>query len=294
MLLYDASHEHNAGSKEHFFHFFWGYLLPAMREILRINEETDSDNTFILESCGPVMDPIMAEASRLLDVKIEFSKGSNSDVYKTILLLRWDRILRLCTDWFLNQYGHFDHFTGDNIIPEHILPEGEKYIEDILFVRQVFLRKLSHINAEKTGQFYLIRRSDEPLYYKEGGGATRLTYGTSRRALKNVDQAVDKLRSLGYRISTFEPGDNSLSDQIRTFNQASGIAAIRGAEFAHLIWMEPGTTVVMIEPPNMSGNAIQPFMAKILGLKFKVLKIMEETNYPELAPEMLMPYLSFR
>jgi hypothetical protein len=65
-LNYDASVPF--GSCEHYYHFLWGYLLPAFHEMIAIEsnaEALDSKRRYLLRSCGPLMDPITREAFSL-------------------------------------------------------------------------------------------------------------------------------------------------------------------------------------------------------------------------------------
>jgi hypothetical protein len=56
---------------EHFFHFMWGYLLPAASALIDLRSGPPSDqcsDEFVFTSCGPVMDAKTAEMARLLGV----------------------------------------------------------------------------------------------------------------------------------------------------------------------------------------------------------------------------------
>jgi hypothetical protein len=77
------------------------------------------------------------------------------------------------------------------------------------------------------------------------------------------------------------------------FHKSTGVAGIRGAEFANMIWMRPGSTVIMLEPPRMLDYGVQHLLANLLNLYFTHLKTGRETSFPKLKPEVITPYLPF-
>jgi hypothetical protein len=290
-LVYNYSHEPDSGSKEHFFHFFWGYLLPATREILRINEETGRNNAFVMESCGPLMDPLIAETASKLQLDIRCREMTSAEMRDGVLVERWDRMLRLWTDWYLDKEGKVPASSEQLEMPVLIMPDGTRFLTDILTVRNTFVNEAGVQQNTRDGNFLILKRSEEPDYYRPGGGAARPTYGSSRRSLKGIDEAVQMLNEHGYRVTSFEPGRYSLFEQIEHFYKATGVAGIRGAEFAGMIWMQQGSVVIMLEPPGMGGYGVQRLLASILNLNFTHLMTGGETSFPTLQPDAIAPYL---
>jgi hypothetical protein len=290
-LVYNYAHEHNSGSKEHFFHFVWGYLLPATREMLRINEETGRSNSFVMESCGPLMDELTIETAYKLGLDIYCRELSDTEIKDGLLVERWDRVLRLWTDWYINKEGDMPAHSEQLEMPTSIMTDIGRFLTDIQTIRNTFLNAAGIRANRIDGEFLILKRSEEPDYYKPGGGAVRLTYGNSRRALTGIDKAVQILNRRGYKVASFEPGRHSLFRQIEVFHNATGIAGIRGAEFAGMIWMRPGAAVIMLEPPEMPGYGVQHLQAIILNLRFTHLMTGGETSFPELKPEVIAPYL---
>lgn len=85
------------GSCEHFFHFMWGYFLPAIH---RISEEQDKDNTYIFRSCGPFMDEHIHAVMQANQIKYRIeAKDFSCDASEDIFLPRWDVCL-LKPLWF--------------------------------------------------------------------------------------------------------------------------------------------------------------------------------------------------
>ena len=57
------------GSPEHFFHFMWGYLLPAAHETLERLSAGARREKFVFTSCGPKMDRLIAEVAHCLGIR---------------------------------------------------------------------------------------------------------------------------------------------------------------------------------------------------------------------------------
>jgi|GEM_PF-1895786 len=288
-LLFERSDKHDSGWREHFFHFTWGYLFPSIREILRLGVSDSEKAIFEVETCGPVMDNITLEAASILNLNIRIVEVRETEPNSWINIPRWDKILRNCTDWYIrNQKPLPDHDT-ETILPPDVISYGKQFISDIYTVRNAFL---SNTNTEGESSGVLImKRSDEPAYYKPDGGAIRPTYGNSRRALTGVEDTVQELQKQGLRVQSFEPGKVLLAEQINVIHRSEGIIGIRGAEFSNLIWANPGTKVLMIEPTGMHVPGVQHMLAAILKQPFFCLKSDERTSFPKLTSDMITPYL---
>jgi hypothetical protein len=84
-LNYDASVPF--GSCEHYYHFLWGYLLPAFHEMIAIEsnaEALDSKRRYLLRSCGPLMDPITREAFSLFQCDPETLAHANQQLCRLL------------------------------------------------------------------------------------------------------------------------------------------------------------------------------------------------------------------
>ena len=96
-LAFDA--RRGRGQREHFFHFMWGYLLPAAHEILDVQSYPLSypcRNEFIFSSSGPVMDTKTAEMARLLGVEysiVQDEREAREPGTTIIVVRRWDSFL---------------------------------------------------------------------------------------------------------------------------------------------------------------------------------------------------------
>lgn len=126
-------------------------------------------------------------------------------------------------------------------------------------------------------KFLILRRSPQPAFYEPGGKAERPGYGTARRSLIGLNESVQSLQSRNLPISLFEPGSVSLAEQIQAFRCCKGICGIYGAEFANVIWMQPGTVVMWVY--KSTTNYI-PWMTKqlsqLLNLRFIPIKAADD------------------
>src|SRR5947199_6755011 len=94
VLAFDA--RRGTGVREHFFHFMWGYLLPAAHAIIHLQSHTvphQPKDEFIFGSCGPVMDTKTAEMARLLGVgysPAQDQRQARTPATTTTVVGRWD------------------------------------------------------------------------------------------------------------------------------------------------------------------------------------------------------------
>ncbi len=122
------------------------------------------------------------------------------------------------------------------------------------------------------------------------GKSERLGYGVSRRGLLGIQAAKKKLLESEIPVEVFEPGQFSLTEQIKVFQSCKGIIAIKGAEFANLIWLKPHSQVILIKPLCMNTVPYQKKLADILDLNYIEIET-DQGNYPKLDPEILEQYL---
>lgn len=171
--------------------------------------------------------------------------------------------------------------------------EGSLYNAILEIKRTTF--KILEYNAELiriyAGCYLILRRSPPPQEVQIDGLIDRSFGGTARRGLQGIEEAVKFLNNEGLPVKIFEPGQYSLKDQIAVFQNCSGIIAIRGSEFANLIWMKPRSKVILIQPINMEDTNCQKPLADLLDLEYSVIKT-NEGAYPMLNAELLLKILS--
>jgi len=282
------SHLHY-GSKEHFFHFFWGYLLPSIN-LIHSNKAKHSNVIYYFETCGPLMDNVVKEVIDLLSINaFIFNKKTSELIYDDMIIIpRWD--IHLLSDYVLdinNDYGsHIKEFRTCPELVSLLKTPGFKRVfkSQVLQVKSIILQKIkaSEDNLKSLNKpILMINRSQTPFYYSEKGSAEIKGYGTSRRGLKDVNQFVEICHKKGINIKTYEPGKHSLIHQIITFENSSGMISIKGAEFANLIWLNEKAKVILIKPSKMNTPAVQHKLAELLNLNFTEV-VSEEGNHPSL------------
>ncbi len=287
------------GSREHYYHFLLGYLLPALHLIA----VRDRRERYVFETCGPVMDPLIDEAMTLAGIasweivpELATAKGP------AVTVPRWDvGLLR-------------DHLLGDDPAahPGIVAMRGDlqrhperraelesveaidRLVEDLRAVRASLLEAAgvqhAHTDGATRSAYLLLVRSEQPGFYAPGGPAEIPGYGTSRRSLRGIDDGAAWLAAQGFEVQTFEPGAHSLRDQIVAFGTSAGAIGIAGAEFANAVWLPPGSRIVVIRPTTMEHPALSRLVAAHLGIEY--VSLAEESATPEFDPAAVAPHLA--
>lgn len=200
------------GSKEHFFHFLLGYLLPVVSTQIARN-----DPRFRVMDCGPVMTPILRET--LVRLGYDFEVVGKAEIRHPVFVPEWD------FTW------HNSGAVTDAC--ERVRAAWNGYA-------------CPHANCE-ISENLLLRRSASHVFY-QGSGAEVPGYGTSRRSLVNLDEVSEYLTRIGIPNTVYEPGAHCLGCQIAAFGAAKKIIGVRGAEWANVVWSTPGLRVRVIDP----------------------------------------------
>jgi hypothetical protein len=284
----------NGGSKQHFWHFMLGYLLPSIHCITeRLAGNIDNcqkDCEFLFQDCGPLMNPITKELLDLMGIPhriLPSLQAANAvDFPNNIWVPRWDVGLTY-SNYFL---FHLSKLVTDRRIPLAVKLSnvGRFNFKDYYFgvrlkkklhaTRNLILSKLSDRAAiPENDSYLLLDRSNQPEYYSDAGAAEKKGYGKSRRAFTNLQDGCQRLSADGISVSVYEPGGDSIIGQIRKFNASKGVIGLRGAEMANLLWLEPGKKVIVID--TMVGYPIHLYnFASMLGLQMTMLHA--STQYP--------------
>lgn len=262
-------HEAGFGSRQHYFHFLHGYLLPSLEYSL----QQPDVGQIVFMSSGPVMDERLREAWRLLGLPgliahVDLIPTPWRDSTREMLAPRWDNWLR----------------RGR---PDQVPPPNDPVALAMQRIRRQFLSAVAaHPSETASGDWLLLRRAAQPDFYRAGGPAEVPTYGTGRRSIVNIDALAVALRQAGLRVRLYEPGAHSLRDQIRTFARADGIIGIRGAEFANLIWMRPGSQAIMLATPVAQETHVSWNLANLMGIRFTPLAV--DCNHPHVEAAMIL------
>ncbi len=279
------------GSVEHFYHFLWGYLLPCMAQILKIQSNCPpaSQVRFLFHTCGPVMDKLLHEIAGLFDLDYALVSREHNDAALTkILVPRWDiELANLALVPTANQSPAVEHWRAST---------AARLGGNISIVKKALMAKVAAAQSSNTmralaGKFLILKRSAQPAFYERNGKAEVPGYGTARRSLVRLEETVQSLQKRNLPVALFEPGSVSLVEQIQVFSRCQGVAGIYGAEFANVIWMQPGTPVIWIY--SASAKRL-PWMTEqlslLLRLRFMPIKAVDDSA-PELPLELFSNWL---
>ena len=257
----------NRGSREHFFHFMLGYLLPGLEWWTR----RAPDRAGRILTCGPLMDERILELSSLMGLEVRIEPGWPAlDATKPGEVFhcpRWDL-------WLMTrQLNKFRLWLASRRSGSVL--SGMRRIQ-ALILKNCGLGALS--NHPPKPEWLLLDRSEEHDFYRQGGDAEISSYGKGRRAIANLVELELELKKAGIQVKIYEPGANPIQHQIKTFHEAHGIIGVRGAEFANLLWMRPGSRALMIATPTPRKNQATRNLALLQGISFQSLAV--DTKYP--------------
>lgn len=191
------------GSREHYFHFLLGYLLP----IIHAQEAKRFDKFRVLD-CGPLMTPILTET--LMRLGYHFSITPMLLTRNPVFVEPWDvhwentaAVLRVVSK-VSDAWNIYDCVSG-------CCPSSYES-KNLLLVRSA------------------------PHAYYQTDKAEIKNYGTDRREILNYSEIVSRLIEAGIVFSLYEPGAHCLGCQIQSFGRARNIFGMRGAEWANVIF----------------------------------------------------------
>ena len=217
------------GSKEHFYHFLIGYLLPLVYA-----QNKYRFKRFLALDCGPLMSPILQDT--LTRLGYNFRIVDPSEIERPVFLDSWD-------------YGWSGRRAEESVKTAQFL------------AKQAWRNYDCQSNHCPRSENLLIRRSNPHEFYLNGKSEIA-GYGTSRRGIPNLQEVSEFLTSYSVHHSIYEPGAHCLGCQIDTFSASKRILGFRGAEWANLIWSTPEVNVRMLDasPP---ATLIEAFMTAL-------------------------------
>lgn len=294
---------------EHFFHFIWGYFLPSLSFIMSNESSVRQNTTYCLRSCGPLMDPFYKEIFSLFDINYEIQKEDKLDQsgLTKIIIPRWDVVLNIRWYYLFDEIyrwrfkiwfkRYWDNISFSN---RHYLLRTrnfkKKFTREIAETQNILLNKIEEFPANPAldkyiDHYLIIKRSEEPDYYKKGGGATELGYGAARYSLTGIEEASKILNEKGIPVQIFEPGICSLKDQINVYRRCKGIIFIKGSECTLMNWMKPGSKIIMVRAVNNNKLPLQKNMAELFNLEFHEI-VTDRNLHPKLEPDVIYKYLA--
>lgn len=225
-----------AGSRAHFYHFFFGVLLPLARYMAGGDDDAIP---LLVEECGP-MDAILDELD--LPGLILLGKDEHRRLQGRMPLTTAERVSLAPYD--------LDAVKGDYD------PVAIRAGVDWLLARlgdRVEARRQA-LQAEWLGQPRILivdRGPPDPFYANDPSYASepsrRKTAGAERRRVGNHEDLVQSLSGLypGCRGVLLE--GQSLAGQIALFQVADIVVAQHGAALSNIVWMRPDASIVELE-----------------------------------------------
>ncbi|MFM7261796.1 MAG: glycosyltransferase 61 family protein [bacterium] len=232
------------GSREHYFHFLVGYLLPLVHA-----QSKHRFDTFLVLDCGPLMTPLLRET--LSRLGCDFRIVTADEIERPVAVDAWD----------------YRWSRGSDAAVRNTMQR----------IREAWRHHACPCaDCPRIGNLLLRRSSPHPFYLD--GRSEISGYGTSRRGITNMEEVSDFLARNGVEHAVYEPGVHGLGCQIEAFTAARRVIGFRGAEWANLIWSEPSVRVRMLDnmPPAL---LIGGFMNR-LRIQHK-FAIVDNANAPE-------------
>ena len=283
------------GSKDHYWHFMLGYILPFIYKYEKIYKlKKENEIQYIFEDCGPLMNPIIHEIAKLLGISEYYiSKKKPNDSFHIEIIPRWDISLKFSSYYMFNKRKYTTNIVinkkekANHVFKQlkELKRKGQKAFfdfslkEEILFVRKVILNKVILAPQKDQNDIIIIFERDNMHKYYNKENHKYHGYGKKRRHLKNVDDFLEIQTEKSKQFELFNAGNVSLKNQIEKVNSSEGIIGIRGAEFLNIMWLKPYKKIVMIGFKDRPAYHIYN-LASMLNLRLE--EKVSETMFPDI------------
>ncbi|GEM_PF-2922451 len=276
------------GSPQKYWHYLWGYLLPTISFLIDKEASERHVPPPIFESYGPLMDGVLADYMSILALDYRMAaphENLASSQYMERFVPRWD-VLQFSMAWpYLRELpispapSRQERWrNGIQVLRQRKLDaltsgmKGRRLLRRIEALKRFILHALSENEpADSTGSPYLvIDRSSAPAAQHDPNCRFVQEYGTATKSLRGVARTVAKLKDLGFNVERFEPGAVGQIEQITRFSNARGVIAIRGSDLANILWLKPGSKLIVIRPQKKLSTHLYG-MADLLRLDFHEL-----------------------
>lgn len=226
------------GSVEHFYHFFFGYLLPVV-----LYQEKTGNMAFTVRDCGPMN--------------------------------KWFTLLRPGTDLEFMAPGVMLHRTVTHR-QERVLLRGwddpTRFHRTSLRRFAAVLRDRVEASEERAPThspvITILERRQSPTFYVAPASEV-YSSGSDFRSWPNVNDSYRALAS-GTNVSLVDTTELSPDDQIRTFMTTDILLAQHGAGLSNMVFMSPGSSVIEVKPPLLPViSSIYSNLASAIGLGYR-------------------------
>lgn len=292
--------ERGFGSREHFHHFLWGYLLPGIDLAVEAEGNAAASSPtrkYMTRTCGPLMDRVASEMFALhgLDHDVLHDADLEQWTGSVLEVPRWDVDMKVLAYRHIGRTSHGLTRRLKSTLMTHLDRATQRFVARARRVRSRTLEHLARSGVDPAtsryaGRYLLLKRSPPVDFYRESGPAEVAQYGTSRRSLLGVEEAADTLEQQGFPVSVVEPGSLDLKTQIQAFHACAGVIGVRGAEFANLAWARPRTLVVVLCPASMTSPT--PVRGLVQPMRLEYIEIdSAEDHSPTLDPAAIRRWL---
>jgi hypothetical protein len=233
------------GSVEHFYHFFFGALVPLANYL----STDDRKDLCFVRSCGPMNRHLLNLNLDSLVIVDKASIARLAKVFKRTLL--------------------------------HGFDEPQYYDRGIFLRSRDFIMK--HFNKAPIGgrdktlepaSIVLVERGVGDPYYSSSLSEAKSS-GKSRRSVPNIEEIALALRKHGKNGNVFQLESMSLEEQSRIFGSAQIVVAQHGAALANIMWMKTGAKVVEIT--SLPTNTCFSELSKTCGVRHEL--VLQKSNH---------------
>jgi len=263
--------QNHTGSVEHYYHFFFGYLVPLC-SYLSVSPAARGDAHLLTRSCGP-MDRILHE----LDIqRLELvEKRVHRRLAKAGRLDPSSRIVEVTGTDLGRDHHEYDH---------GMIARARRYIlrrcrQRIEIHRETLHRtwppdrpRILVVDRGDSDPFYVTRRSERK------GAAMQ------RRRVANHDAIVAGLQGVFRNTISRRLERVPLAEQIALFEAADVVIGQHGAALSNLVWMRCGRAVVEINP-RINGRLREHFERLATGRGLVYHRVVQRDAFAKVPPE---------
>ena len=226
------------GSAEHFFHFFFGILIPLV-----LYQATKSAKTlYFVRSCGP-----MNRFWRELNF-------DNLAIVEKSSIAKLGQHFPKTTLYGFDSHAHYD-------------------VDGFSKARRYILERLGMTNpisqdTETPSGVLMINRGQPDPYYNSSQAEIKGS-GAQRRSIPNFRELADAFRQIESTTKVVRPELIPLRDQVRLFGNAKVVVMQHGSAIANIIWMKPRSKLIEIRPiPDWLGVSK---LCRMFGIEHEVV-----------------------
>jgi len=286
------------GSPKKYWHYLWGYLLPSISKLIKKDLVNGQTQPPVFDSHGPIMDGVLRDYMSILNLEYRVllpeERISGGQVIEHFAS-RWD-VLQFSMMWpYLKQLPVWPEpsrqqrwRTGVQVLRQRKFQAlfsgiaSKQLRNDFVELKHVILRAIDQKGQRSNLNSPLLILDRSTTANESSDQNCRFTrkYGTASRSLRGVDITIKKLRVLGHEVDRFEAGAVSQAEQISRFSTARGVIAIRGSDLANMLWLQPGSKLIVLRPQKKLSTHLYG-MARLLRLD------MHEFTCAEMHPDLM-------